>query len=75
MCSANISALISSYIRTKSKDTMKYFDSGHSDINCVPCVATGLKRVITHMTHKPVLYRPDFVAGQFISILFDSHDA
>lgn len=54
---------------------MKYFDSGHSDINCVPCVATGLKRVITHMTHKPVLYRPDFVAGQFISILFDSHDA
>lgn len=67
MCNANTSTWISSSVRTKSKDTMEYFGSGYLDINCVPCVATGLKRVITQMTHKLVLlYGPDFVAGQFI---------
>lgn len=54
---------------------MTYFGSGHLNINFVPCVATDLKRVITQMTHKPLLYGPDFVAGQLISIVFDSHDA
>jgi len=54
-----------------NQETVKYFASGHLDINCgaILCEATGLKRVTSQMTYIPVLCGSDFIAEQLIALL------
>lgn len=73
MKSGFLSICVSSFIRTKWKDTMKYIDSGHLDIASSAWLQAS-RELLLEWLISLFSSMGQFGTGQVISILFDSHE-